>query len=68
MRNKYSGTCYRCGKTVAAGAGHFEKSTPAHAKKWRTQWSKWHKWLTQHAECAIKHRGTDVHYETKGKK
>lgn len=25
MRNKYPGTCYRCGKRVEAGQGHFEK-------------------------------------------
>lgn len=60
MRNKYKGTCYRCGQIVDAGAGHFEKSTPSHAKKWGFQYSKW---LTQHAECAIKYRDTDVHYK-----
>lgn len=43
MRNKYSGTCYRCGERVEVGAGHFER----HAGGWRTQ----------HASCAIKHRG-----------
>lgn len=42
MRNKYPGPCYRCGKTVAKGAGHFER----HAGGWRVQ----------HAECAIAHR------------
>lgn len=42
MRNRYAGVCYRCGKAVAAGAGHFER----HQGSWRTQ----------HAECAIKHR------------
>ena len=42
MRNKYAGTCYRCGKTVAPGDGHFER----HQGGWRTQ----------HASCAIKHR------------
>lgn len=25
MRNKHAGTCYRCGKTVEAGTGHFER-------------------------------------------
>lgn len=39
MRNKFPGTCYRCGKPVAAGAGHFERN----AGRWRTQ----------HADCAI---------------
>ena len=46
MRNRYPGTCYRCGQPVAKGAGHFEKvrgSRPA-------------RWLTKHAECAIADR------------
>lgn len=56
MRNRYAGTCYRCGGHVAPGAGHFEripfnKRAPG-APKWRTQ----------HAECAIQHRGTDKRY------
>lgn len=42
MRNRYPGTCYRCGGHVAAGAGHFER----HSGSWRVQ----------HADCAIKHR------------
>lgn len=25
MRNKYPGTCYRCGKHTAKGEGHFER-------------------------------------------
>lgn len=44
MRNKYPGVCYRCGLTVEAGKGHFEKiqskSSPV-------------KWRTQHADYAI---------------
>ena len=43
MRNRFPGTCYRCGKIVEAGAGHFV----------RFQGS----WRTQHADCAIEHRG-----------
>ena len=46
MRNKYPGICYRCGKPVAAGEGHFEKIKGGYPVKWRTQ----------HAECAIQHR------------
>jgi hypothetical protein len=42
MRNKYPGTCYRCGKTVEAGAGHFERHNGG--------------WRTQHAGCAISGR------------
>lgn len=48
MRNQFPGTCYRCGEEVAAGAGHFEK----------TPFTRF--WRVQHAECAIKFRGTDV--------
>lgn len=43
MRNKYPGICYRCGKPVAAGDGHFERFRGG--------------WRTQHADCAIQHRG-----------
>ena len=48
-RNTYPGTCYRCGRTVAAGAGHFERYGRA--------------WRVQHAECAIQFRGTNVGVE-----
>ena len=43
MRNKYPGTCYRCGNTVQPGQGHFEKVAGG--------------WKTQHAECARRWRG-----------
>ena len=43
MRNRYPGVCYRCGKTVEKGEGHFEKVRGSWPTKWRTQ----------HAECAI---------------
>jgi hypothetical protein len=42
MRNRFPGTCYRCGQHVAAGAGHFERHNGG--------------WRTQHADCAIKAR------------
>lgn len=42
MRNKYPGVCYRCGKVVEKGAGHFDR----YCGRWRTQ----------HADCAIKAR------------
>lgn len=51
MRNRYSGTCYRCGKHVAPGDGHFERKPGGG-------------WRTQHATCAIKYRGTDVGKES----
>lgn len=44
MRNRYPGTCYRCGERVEAGDGHFERFRGG--------------WRTQHAACAIEHRGT----------
>ena len=47
MRNRFPGTCYRCGRPVEVGAGHFEKIVGGGPVKWRTQ----------HAECAIWWRG-----------
>jgi hypothetical protein len=44
MRNRFPGTCYRCGEHVEAGAGHFERFRNG--------------WRTQHATCAIECRGT----------
>lgn len=58
MRNRFPGTCYRCGKPVAAGAGHFEKITERNRRPGETG-----TWRTQHASCAIEHRGTDVHHD-----
>lgn len=46
MRNRFPGTCYRCGQLVRKGEGHFERQHD--------------RWQTQHAECAIKYRGTDA--------
>lgn len=40
MRNKYAGICYRCGKAVGVGEGHFERYKGG--------------WRTQHANCCIK--------------
>ena len=48
MRNRHPAICYRCGKMVNTGQGHFER---------------WYGvWRTQHASCAIKYRNTDTHY------
>lgn len=52
MRNKYPGICYRCGKRVEAGEGHFERDRIAHT------------WKVQHKDCAIRYRGTNVGKET----
>ncbi len=54
MRNKYEGICYRCKKIVLAHAGHFEK-IPYEERQIKKVWAKWR---LQHAECAIKYRGT----------
>ncbi len=42
MRNRYSAPCYLCSKTVAPGAGHFER----HRGGWRAI----------HAECVFVNR------------
>lgn len=54
MRNKYQGTCFRCGGVVEPGKGHFQKVSAG--------------WLVQHAECAIKWRGTKHHYKVHERK
>ena len=68
MRNKFPGTCYRCGGHVAAGEGHFERKS---ASTWRNNPEKANSvpfgqhWLIQHANCAIEHRGTNTLAGTK---
>lgn len=52
MRNQYPGICYRCGETVPAKQGHFERHIGA--------------WRVQHASCAIKYRGTNHNKESHG--
>lgn len=60
MRNRFPGICYRCGRHVEAQQGHFESVTKAHRERWPKLGLG--KWLTQHAECAIKYRGTTTHH------
>jgi hypothetical protein len=48
MRNKFPGICYRCGEPVEPYGGHFERDRVARI------------WRTQHADCAIAYRGTEV--------
>lgn len=60
MRNKFPGTCYRCGKQVPAGEGHFERA-PA-SRMTMAERARGAKFRVQHADCAIKYRGTDQHY------
>jgi hypothetical protein len=42
MRNKFPGTCYRCGELCPAGHGHFERYLNG--------------WRVQHAICAFSAR------------
>ncbi len=57
MRNRFPGVCYRCGKRVRTGEGHFERckagEVPLQPKA---------RWRVQHASCAITYRYTDHHY------
>lgn len=62
MRNKHPGTCYRCGGMVEPDAGHFEFVGHLQKKKWPQLRYAGLKWMVQHFSCAIKHRGTNVHY------
>ncbi len=48
MGNKFPGDCYRCGKRVEIGNGHFER-LGLH-------------WRAQHASCAIEFRGLQERY------
>lgn len=57
MRNSYPGTCYRCGKRVEDGQGHYERFSRRHRKKHPDAPFNIN-WLTQHVECAIEFRGT----------
>jgi ribosomal protein L24E len=50
MRNRYPGTCYFCGKTVAKGAGHFESNG------FIAPGSQVVRWRTIHAECVFVNR------------
>jgi len=61
MKNKFKGTCYRCGKDVLPGEGHVETLD----KRRRTADNNYvftAGWRVQHKDCAIKYRHTDVHY------
>lgn len=49
MRNKYEGICYKCGKTVEVGRGHFERIKYGTAK-----WKAGQRWRVQHVEHARK--------------
>lgn len=42
MRNRFPAPCYRCGKQVAKGDGHFERIPGG--------------WRVQHADCCLKAR------------
>jgi len=42
MRNRFPGTCYRCGKTVKKDEGHFERNKGS--------------WRVQHVTCCLEHK------------
>lgn len=60
MRNRHPGTCYRCGQRVEPGDGHFERLHWRRIERLGLKPST--RWITQHAECAIRYRGTDFSY------
>lgn len=57
MRNKFIGECYRCGKVVHPGEGHFERPNPQRLENLKAPVKV--RWLLQHAHCAIRYRDTD---------
>lgn len=59
MRNRYARKCYRCGLKVEPGAGHFEK-VGAKTIDRLGEGVRGHKWITQHAKCAIENRGNEI--------
>lgn len=59
MRNRFPGQCYRCGLNVEAGKGHFERVADKNLAKLNAPMTRF-AWLVQHAECAIKYRGTST--------
>ncbi|PHS06389.1 MAG: hypothetical protein COA78_14320 [Blastopirellula sp.] len=61
MRNRFPGKCYRCGGHVPTGEGHFERPSRRTYEKLELA-AIGGRWLIQHADCAIKHRGTNHTY------
>jgi hypothetical protein len=57
MRNRFPGTCYRCGERVEPNEGHFERVGNRQLDKLGES-IRGKKWLLQHANCAIVFRGT----------
>lgn len=59
--NRFSGTCYRCGKFVTAGTGVFQfENTPGmrwKEGKFQRNWP-----MIEHAECHTRFLGTNAHY------
>lgn len=62
-RNQFGGTCYRCGKWVPAGEGHFERITAKKHDHDHDREPESAKWRVQHADCAVKYRGTPHHHK-----
>jgi hypothetical protein len=57
-RNQFAGICFRCGKLVPPKEGHFERVGRLAVKKYGAL-AAGKKWIVQHADCAIEHRGSD---------
>lgn len=55
MRNRFPGVCYRCGKVVAKGEGHFQIQRNGKRKP-----PSWH---VQHADCCLKFREAEKERE-----
>lgn len=60
-RNKYTGTCYRCGQNCEPGDGYFEKVGQPQREKWPRMPAST-RWQVQHEACARRYEGTAVHY------
>lgn len=61
MRNRYPGTCYRCGGNVPAGGGEIEYVSHM-GVHWPQLAGYRNVMLLQHDACAIKYKGTYTHY------
>ena len=61
MRNRYPGTCYRCGERVEAGGGTVDYVSHVGAT-WPQLAGYKNIMLIEHDACAITYKGTNTHY------
>jgi hypothetical protein len=61
VRNRFAGTCYRCGGHVAKGRGELERVTPEQYRMWPLTAKT--RWLLVHGSCQIRFMNTDVHFQ-----